>query len=103
VGLSYGPRASGGGDSTLNAAGGGLMSLSDPVLRPSVHGPSWRMIVDWGSGQTEGVYPGGQDENPASPWYENQVARWWNGQYYPMIEGAAARKQPGSVIWQIGN
>ena len=101
--LSYGPRASGGDDSTLNAAGGGLMSLSDPVLMPSVHGPSWRMIVDWDSGQTEGVYPGGQDENPASPWYENQVARWWNGQYYPMIEGAAARKQPGSVIWRLGN
>ena len=101
--LSYGPRASGGDDSTLNAAGGSLMSLSDPVLMPSVHGPSWRMIVDRGSGQTEGVYPGGQDENPASPWYENQVARWWNGQYYPMIEGAAARKQPGSVIWRIGN
>ncbi len=47
--LSYGPRASGGDDSTLNAAGGALMSLNDPTLMPSVHGPSWRMIVDWES------------------------------------------------------
>jgi penicillin amidase len=61
------------------------------------------MIVDWSSGQAEGAYPGGQDENPASPWYKNQIARWWYGQYYPMIDGMAARKEPGSVIWRIGN
>ncbi len=101
--LSYGPRASGGDDSTLNAAGGGLMSLTDPILMPAVHGPSWRMIVDWSSGQAEGVYPGGQDENPASPWYENEIAAWWNGHYYPMINGPAAQKQPGSVTWTLNN
>ena len=32
----------------------------------------------------EGVYPGGQSENPASPWYEDQVADWWDGRYRPM-------------------
>jgi penicillin G amidase len=101
--LSYGPRASGGDDSTVNAAGGGLISLSDPVLMPSVHGPSWRMIVDWSSGQAEGVYPGGQDENPASRWYENEIATWWDGHYYPMIDGPAALKQPGSMIWRLDN
>jgi penicillin amidase len=101
--LSYGPRASGGDDSTLNVAGGALMSSDDPTLMPSVHGPSWRMIVDWGSRQAEGVYPGGQDENPASPWYENEIAAWWSGHYYPMIDGTTALKQPGSLTWRFGN
>jgi penicillin amidase len=59
------------------------------------------MIVDWGSGQAESTYPGGQDENPASPWYANQISSWWNGQYSPMLDDAAARQQAGSVIWII--
>ena len=99
--LSYGPRASGGDEWTLNAAGGSPLSEGSPVLSSSAHGPSWRMIVDWGSGQAVGTYPGGQDENPASPWYENEISHWWNGQYYPMIDGATARTQPGSVTWTL--
>ncbi len=100
--LSYGPRASGGDDWTLNAADlDGQMSLNDPTLTPSEAGPSWRMIVDWGSRRAEAVYPGGLDENPASPWYENEIAAWWNGDYYPLIDGAAARLQPGSVTWRL--
>jgi penicillin amidase len=38
----------------------------------------------------EGVYPGGQSENPASPWYANLVPLWWDGQYLPV-------PVPGSV------
>jgi acyl-homoserine lactone acylase PvdQ len=45
----------------------------------------------------------GQDENPASRWYENEIATWWNGHYYPMIDGPAALKQPGSMIWRLDN
>ena len=101
--LSYGPRASGGDEWTLNHAPGGLMSLHDPTLLPSELGPSWRMIVDWGIGQAEAVYPGGLDENPASPWYENEIAAWWTGHYYPMIDGSGAQKQPGSVTWRLSN
>lgn len=100
--LSYGPKAGGGDEWTLNAAGSGPLSATNPRLNPSAHGPSWRMIVDWGSGQAEGTYPGGQDENPASPWYENQISHWWNGEYSPLIDGATARRQPGSVIWTLG-
>lgn len=99
--LSYGPRASGGDEWTPNAAGGGQISATNPALSPAEHGPSWRIIMDWGSGQAEGTYPGGQDENPASPWYENQISHWWNGQYYPMIDAATARTQSGSVIWTL--
>ncbi len=102
--LSYGPRASGGDDWTPNAAAVNVLkSLTDPTLRPSEHGPGWRMIVDWGSGQAETVYPGGLDENPASPWYENEIAAWWTGHYYPMIDGSVAQRQPGSVTWRLSN
>jgi penicillin amidase len=99
--LTYGPRASGGDEWTLNAVGGSPLSQNSPLLSSSEHGPSWRIIVDWGSVQAEGTYPGGQDENPASPWYENEISHWWNGQYYPMIDGATARTQPGSVTWTL--
>ena len=99
--LSYGPRPSGGDEWTLNAVGGEPLGANDPMLTASEHGPSWRIIVDWGSGKAEGTYPGGQDENPASPWYENQVEHWWNGQYYPMLDGTAARQQAGSVTWTL--
>lgn len=99
--LSYGPKPSAGNQWTLNAAGGNILKEKNPLLAPSKHGPSWRMIVDWASGQAEGTYPGGQDENPASPWYENQVSHWWRGQYYPMLDGASVQKQPGSVTWTL--
>ncbi|HEY1353418.1 MAG TPA: penicillin acylase family protein [Ktedonobacteraceae bacterium] len=100
--LSYGPQASGGDEWTLLAAGDHPLSATNPTLTPSIHGPGRRIIIDWGTGQTEGTYPGGQDENPASPWYENQISHWWNGQYYPMIDGATAHRQSDSVVWMPG-
>ena len=71
------------------------------LARHSVAWGAFDIIVDWGTGQAETSYPGGQDENPASPWYENKISRWWNGQYYSMIDAEAAREQPGSVIWTL--
>lgn len=102
-GLSYGPRDSGGDSWTTNAAGTDPLSASNPAQQIATAGPSWRMIVDWGSGQAVSVYPGGQSENPASSWYENEIAAWWNGQYYPMLDGAQARQQSGSVTWTLEN
>lgn len=90
--LGYGPRSSGGSAWTVNAADGGL--LSD-------QGPSWRFVVDWGAGTAEGVYPGGQSENPLSPWYEDGVAVWWSGRYRPLLGLAAARGTRGSVTWSF--
>lgn len=72
--LGYGPKQSGGDLWTVDAADGGLISSA---------GPSWRMIVNF-DGQSQGVYPGGQSENPISPWYENQISTWWNGLYNPI-------------------
>ncbi len=91
--LGYGPRASGADSWTVDAADGGLVSHQ---------GPSWRMIVAWagrGTATGEGVYPGGQSENPASGWYEDQMADWWNGRYLamPPAGGYAA----GPAVWSM--
>ncbi len=45
-----------------------------------------------------GVYPGGQSENPASPWYENLVPLWWNGQYLPL---PVAGEPAGPIRWRL--
>jgi penicillin G amidase len=91
--LGYGPRAAGADAWTVDAADGGLVSHQ---------GPSWRMIVAWagpGTATGEGVYPGGQSENPASGWYEDQMADWWNGRYLamPPAGGYAA----GPILWSL--
>ncbi len=91
--LGYGPRTAGGDYWTVDAADGGLVATA---------GPSWRMIVSWtGRGRiaAEGIYPGGQSENPASPWYANLVADWWNGQYLPMP--SAGGSVAGAIRWTL--
>jgi penicillin G amidase len=90
-GLGYGPRPAGGDPFTPDAADGGLTANT---------GPSWRMIVTLsGAGvSAEGVYPGGQSENPASPWYTDQIPLWWDGRYLPVpAPGPAA----GSLTWTL--
>jgi penicillin amidase len=90
-GLGYGPRPAGGDPSTVDAAYGGLVSAA---------GPSWRMIISWRSRQpvAEGIYPGGQSENPASPWYTNLVSDWWGDRYLPM---PAAGSSSGPIRWEL--
>jgi penicillin amidase len=63
----------GGGENIINAA-------------TSDHGPSWRMIVQL-SFETEayGVYPGGQNGNPGSKYYDQFVDHWVQGNYYPLL------------------
>jgi penicillin amidase len=90
-GLNYGPRADRGDGNTPLAAGG----------VPSTHGPSWRMVVDWGTRSFQGVYPGGQSENPASDWYTNRVDTWWDGRLDPMLTASAAASSAGARTWSI--
>jgi penicillin amidase len=90
-GLNYGPRPDRGDANTPLAA---------PDF-PSAHGPSWRMVVDWGTGSFSGIYPGGQSENPASSWYENRVDTWWNGQYAPMLSATDAASVTGAITWRL--
>ena len=90
-GLGYGPRPDGGDPFTPDAADGGLTARV---------GPSWRMIVTLSASgvAAEGVYPGGQSENPASPWYDDQVPLWWGGQYLPVpVPGQLA----GTLTWTL--
>ena len=108
-GLGYGPRPAGGDPFTEDAADGGLNAST---------GPSWRMIVGLGNFVDAspgllpdtttafsptgiyaiGVYPGGQSENPASPWYQNLIEAWWNGEYLAIpVPGQPA----GPVTWRL--
>lgn len=90
-GLGYGPRAAGGDPFTEDAADGGLNATT---------GPSWRMIAALSPGgvRAQGVYPGGQSENPASPWYTNLVGLWWDGKYLPVpVPGEAT----GTTTWRL--
>jgi len=90
-GLDYGPRPD---------RGDGNTPLAAPDF-PSAHGPSWRMVVDWGSRTFQGVYPGGQSENPAADWYTNRVDTWWNGQLDPMLSADEADSAPGVRSWSL--
>jgi penicillin G amidase len=47
------------------------------------HGPSWRMVVSL-TPETEayGIYPGGQNGNPGSRYYDDFIDNWANGNYY---------------------
>ena len=90
-GLGYGPRADRGDANTPLAAGG----------YPSTHGPSWRMVVDWGSHTFQGIYPGGQSENPASDWYADRVDTWWAGGLRPMLDTAGATTAGGVRTWSL--
>jgi penicillin G amidase len=60
------------------------------------------MIVRWtgpGTASGEGIYPGGQSENPASPWYQDQVADWWTGRY--LVMPPAAGFPSGVIQWTL--
>jgi penicillin amidase len=90
--LGYGPRGNGGDPWTVDAADGGLTSEQ---------GPSWRFVMDWGSGRAYGVYPGGQAENPVSSWYETGVPVWWAGRYFQLVGFESASAFPGSTKWSL--
>jgi penicillin amidase len=101
AGLGYGPRAADGDPFVEDAADGGPTATA---------GPSWRMVatlspgsaVSGGGVSAEGVYPGGQSENPASPWYSNLVSLWWDGQYLPVpAPGSVAGSASGGVTWSL--
>ena len=91
TGLDYGPKPDRGDSRTPLAA---------PDF-PSSHGPSWRMVVDWGARTFQGIYPGGQSENPASSWYSNLAQTWWDGRYNPMLDATAAAAAPKAVTWSL--
>jgi penicillin amidase len=89
--LGYGPEPRGGDARTVNVNAGPL----------ATSGPSWRFIADLGSGAAAGIYPGGQSEDPASPWYRNGIDDWWEGRDRPLRTLEQAAAAAGSVTWSL--
>lgn len=59
---------------------GGPGTLS-PSSGDGTYGASWRMVVELAPEiRAWSIYPGGQSGNPASPWYDDRVERWAEGQ-----------------------
>ncbi len=79
----------GGGEHIINAAKGN-------------HGPSWRMVVQL-SAKTEayGVYPGGQNGNPGSKYYDNFVDDWAAGKYNKIWVMTKAEEKDTRVKWKM--
>ncbi|WP_371495133.1 penicillin acylase family protein [Kitasatospora sp. NBC_00374] len=91
--LGHGPLPDGGDTWTVDNADGGM---------DSDFGPSWRMVVQWtgtATAQARAVYPGGQSENPASPWYRNLIDLWWRGEYLPLR--TAAEHGSDAIKWTL--
>lgn len=100
TGLGYGPVQSGGDPWTVNTASAvparGDGPPEPPAIPTATAGPSWRMIVRWSGPPGKrhpaaiGIYPGGQSENPASPWYQNLIADWSAGRYLALPSASPA-------------
>jgi penicillin amidase len=49
------------------------------------NGPSWKMVIHMTTPtEAYGIYPGGQNGNPGSPFYDNTVLDWAKGQHYKL-------------------
>ena len=65
-------------------------------------GPSWRMVVSMGDRiQAEGIYPGGQSGNPSSPFYDNGVDEWVEGNYFPLNLISSLDSSEIDMMYQI--
>ncbi len=66
------------------------------------HGPSWRMIVSLtDTTEAYGVYPGGQNGNPGSKFYDNFIDTWAEGKYYPLWIMTTAEEKDPKVKWKM--
>lgn len=64
------------------------------------NGPSWRMVVSLEKTgvQAWGVYPGGQSGNPGSPYYNNLLGLWTEGNYVKFDFSSDADKMKGKEL-----
>ena len=66
------------------------------------HGPSWRMIVSLSpETQAYGVYPGGQNGNPGSRFYDNFIDTWVPGKYYLLWMMTSSQARDQRVKWKM--
>lgn len=90
--LARGPYPSSGDFYTPNAA--------QPSLT-ATHGPSWRMIVDLGNFPgSVAIYPGGQSENPLSPYYADGLPLWLNFRYRPLVFLSTPPQGSATTVYQ---
>lgn len=95
--LSVGPLPRGGDYNTPNDASGG----GPPTNWPS-GGQSWTMVVSMANvSDSFGVYPGGQSEDPASPFYSNYIGVWISGGYLPLYFVSSPTVFPHTLVEDI--
>ena len=66
------------------------------------HGPSWRMVVSL-TENTEafGIYPGGQNGNPGSRFYDNCISTWAKGNYYKLWMMKKNETSDSRIKWKM--
>lgn len=70
--------------SRLNIKTGGYRNIVNASSERN--GPSWRMVVEMSDPiNAYGVYPGGQDGNPGSKYYDDFIDDWAAGRYYKLL------------------
>jgi penicillin amidase len=97
--LAGGPYPAGGSPRTINAADN--PKTVNGVPDTATAGPSWRFVMDWGSGTAEGTYPGGQSENPLSPWYGNNIPLWLTGRLRPIDYASTPANSNIAATWRF--
>lgn len=67
------------------------------------HGPSWRMVVELGSGKVEawGIYPGSQSGNPGHYMYGHMIDDWASGNYHKMLFEKGIDDQHSAIKWSV--
>jgi penicillin amidase len=99
--LDVGPFPWGGNPRTVNTSVGTRDDENgNPLSNLATAGPTWRLNVDWGTGEAAAVFPAGQSENPLSPWYANGIPLWMAGRAWPVREEADLRDVP-TVQWKV--
>lgn len=79
--------------------GGGYHSINAAKQN---HGPSWRMVVSLTSTtEAYGVYPGGQNGNPGSKYYDNFIDQWAAGKYYSLWMMTKGEEKDARVKWTM--
>jgi penicillin amidase len=65
------------------------------------HGPSERIIIELDPSGVKawGHYPGGQSGNPGSPYYDNMVDAWANGEYFELLFLKSSEEENERVIF----
>jgi penicillin amidase len=111
-GFDIGPMGAGGDGRTVSAGvpvtspdatGGSVLvngNNNDAPLNIMTTGASWRFVMNWGTGTATAILPGGDSEDPISPWYGNGVSLWLKGEELPLLEGTAAQKA-ATIRWRF--